>query len=130
MTAGPIVSIVGNYMLYARLAALPMLRTLSDSSWRMWKLGENGGEGCECQLSARPDAIVGMHGADGLFAIPRAELTAIETDGESLVLRSNDGRQIKLLLMDGDPDDRNGRIAEINTVKRALIRSAASTDAR
>jgi hypothetical protein len=124
--AGPVVAIVGNGALANRLAELPLLNMRSGSSWTMWKVGDRGEDGCECQLSLGPDAIVGRRGADELFSIPRGRVSGAEVDGEALVLRSASGPQLRLVLTDGDPDDRNARIGDILGVKRAIERWLAA----
>jgi hypothetical protein len=124
--AGPVVAILGNAALANRLAELPLLSMRSGSSWSMWKVGDRGEDGCECQLSVGPDAIVGMRGADELFSIARGGLTGVEVDGEALVLRFAGGAQFRLVLTDADPDDRNARISDILGVKRAIERWVAA----
>jgi hypothetical protein len=118
--SGPVVAIVGNGALASRLVALPLLIMRNDSSWTMWKVGDRGEDGCECELRVGPDAIVGMRGTHKLFSIPRGRVSGAEVDGEALVLRSAGGPQFRLVLTDGDPDDRNARIGDILGVKRAI----------
>ncbi len=118
--AGPVIALLGNGALASRLAALPREGANMGSSWRMWRVGDGDREGCECRVSAQSDAIVGMLGEEELFRITAAHLAAVEVDGESLVLRGADGRHIRLLLADADPNDRSWRIQEISRVKRAV----------
>jgi hypothetical protein len=119
---GPVVAVIGNLLLVGRLIALPMVRSLAGSSWLMWRVADSDEDGCACRLSVNADAIVATRGADELFSIANAHLTAVEVVGESLLLRCADGRQIRLLLASGDPNDRNARIDEITAIKRAIER--------
>ncbi|HVI01661.1 MAG TPA: hypothetical protein VM869_23255 [Enhygromyxa sp.] len=122
--AGPVVALVGNGVLASGLAALPLLRASAGSKWRMWRVADRDDEGCACELHVNTAAIVGMRGGDELFVIPHAQLSAVEVDGETLLLRVADGRQLRLILGAGDPDDRSARIDEITAIKRAIERSA------
>jgi hypothetical protein len=119
---GPVLAILGNGALANRLADLPVLSTRSDSCWNMWKVGERGEDGCECQLSVGADALVGRRGVDELFSMSREQLAGVEVDGETLVLRQAGGPQLRLVLTDADPDDRNARISDMLMVKRAIER--------
>jgi len=40
-------------------------------------------------------------------------------------LRAADNRQLRLLVADGDPNDRDARIAEVLAIKRAIERAAS-----
>jgi hypothetical protein len=121
----PVVAIVGNSMLAGRLATLPSVRRSTGTSWIMWRVAEGDEEGCRCKLSAGADAIVATRGGDQLFSIPYPQLAAVDIDGETLLLRRGEGLpSIRLLLTDGDPNDRNARIDELTGIKQTIERLA------
>jgi hypothetical protein len=129
--AGPTLALLGNAVLVSRLAALPIVTASVESNWSMWKLGDEHMEGCACRLTAAAHAIVGSDIGAQLFAIPFADVTTIEVDGEMLLLRTHDRRSLRLTLAHGDPDHRDARINEVRRIARSLERArGACTDHR
>lgn len=118
--AGPVMALVGNGLLASRLAALPSVRVNKGSSWMMWRVGEADVEGYACRLTATAEGILATRAAEQDFMIPHAELAAVEINGETLVLCVAGGRRLRLVLAQGDTNDRESRIHELASIKRAI----------
>ncbi|MFO7566838.1 MAG: hypothetical protein R6X02_29615 [Enhygromyxa sp.] len=125
--AGPIVALLGNGLLASRLATLPMVQVKAKSSWMMWRLSDNDDEGYACRLSLDAHTIRGTRGGEESFSIPFSQLTALKVDGETLILRAADGRELRLILANGDPEHRSARIAEIEGIERAIAARRSAT---